>query len=200
MGILGARSMMDADPARFCLTFTWNCDVDGADNGADRLNQNCNEHNTLGLLIDASSLLYHVAMKQQQVVYASPSTIHDSCQIHVHRLLRVVGRKGGVHLFFDGLPPREKFPSQIHRMSQQAACGDRLARRDVDEDNHESVRLLHHLAEWAFVEAIDRLRQRFSNTLHMHRASVGEAEPLINQWLVQNDGKYSSKSSLVTSK
>lgn len=182
--------MMDADPARFCATFTWNCETLGVeDQEAAKRNTNNNEHNTLGLLIDANSLLYHVAMEKDSIMYASPSTVHDSCQIHVHRLLRVVGKQGGVHLFFDGLPPREKFPSQVHRMTKQAIMGDKLARGDIEDQR--SVKLLHHLAEWAFVEAVERLRQRFNNTLHIHRASIGEAEALINQWLIQNDGKYS---------
>ncbi len=179
--------MMNADPARFCATFTWNCDLPGQDD--QEINKNSNDYHTLGLLIDANSLLYHVAMEHDHVLYASPSTVHDSCQIHVHRLLRVVGKQGGVHLFFDGLPPREKFPSQIIRMTEQAAIGDKLARGDIGDQR--SVKLLHHLAEWAFVEAVERLRQRFSNTLHIHRASIGEAEAMINQWLIQNDGKYS---------
>lgn len=184
MGINGARSLMDADPGRYCATFTWNWDSDGPPGQ----NQNNNDCNTLGLLVDAMSLLYHVAMKQKHIVYASPSTIHDACRIHIHRLLRVVGRRGGVHIFFDGLPPREKLPSQVDRMSKQALAGERLALGDIPDD---SVRLLHHLAEWAFVEAVDRLRRRFSGILHMHRASTGEGEALINQWLIQNDGRYS---------
>jgi hypothetical protein len=53
------------------------------------------------------------------------------------------------------------------------------------------VKLLHHLAEWAFVEAIDALQQRFSGTLFMYRPARGEGEVMINQWLVQNDGLYS---------
>lgn len=198
MGIFGARTLMDSDPARFCAEFTWGLDVAGQ--GANRNN---NEHNTLGLLIDAKSLLQHVAFQEDKVVYPSPSTINDLIQIHIHRLLRVVGRKGGVHVFFDGLAPRQQILSHIRRMGNQSSDGERLATQYAQcagmdlrasytlNRNDPPSRLLHHLAEWAFVEAVDRLRQRFTNTLHMHRASVGEAEALINQWLIQNDGTYS---------
>ena len=184
MGILGCRTMMDGDPSRFTTQFTWNC-TDGPGS-----NQNNNESNSLGLLIDGKSFLYHIVMGTNDLMYASPYTINESCQVHIHRLLRVVGKKGGVHIFFDGLAPLEKLNSQLKRMSEESIAGDRLARQDVSTDS-KRLKLLHHLAEWAFLEAIDALKLRFSTTLFVYRPAKGEGEAMINQWLVQNDGLYS---------
>jgi hypothetical protein len=198
MGISGARELMDSDPARYCAEFTWGWDADGKGT-----NGNNNNNNTLGLLVDARSLLHHAAFQQGDVLYPSPSTINDQVQIYIHKLLRVVGRKGGVHVFFDGLAPREQMLAQIQYLGRQASNGERLAtlydrmvgnRTHGDyilDDKDTPSQLLHPLAEWAFVEAVDRLRKRFTSTLHMHRASIGESEALVNQWLIQNDGAYS---------
>lgn len=184
MGILGARSMMDSDPDRFSAAFTWNFETGGPGS-----NQNNNEGNTLGLLIDGKSLLYHIALEKADIIYASPATINEACQVHIHRLLRVVGKKGGVHIFFDGLAPKEKTKCQIQRMSEQAIVGDIMARELVSKTS--KLKLLHYLAEDAFIEAIGTLMKRFSGILFMYRPPMGEGEALINQWLVQNDGLYS---------
>jgi hypothetical protein len=140
-------------------------------------------------LIDGKSLLYHVALEKTDLLYASPATIYESCQVYIRRMLKVVGKKGGVHVFFDGLAPLEKVESQIKRMGQQATAGDILATQN--QTRNSKVKLLHHLAEWAFVEAIETLRQRFSATLFMYRPARGEGEAMINQWLVENDSIYS---------
>ena len=186
MGILGCRTMMDEDPSRFTTPFTWNCVT-----GPLGSNQNNNEWNSLGLLIDGKSFLYHIVMgSTKDLIYASPATINESCQVHIHRLLRVVGKKGGVHIFFDGLAPLEKLKSQLKRMSEESMVGDMLGRQDVSPDS-KRLKLLHHLAEWAFLEAIDALKLRFSTTLFVYRPAKGEGEAMMNQWLVQNDGLYS---------
>lgn len=179
MGIHGARSLMDADPARYSETFTWECD----DRGSPP-----NPNQTLGLLIDAKSVLYHVVLKQENVLYASPATVYECCGAYFTKLIQVVGRHGGVHVFFDGLAPEHKIPSQIKRMGEHASSGDKLARGDITG----SVKLLHNLAEWAFVEAVQRLYLLFPDRLSMHRPSIGEAEAHINHWLVQHPSTYST--------
>eukprot|EP00934_Nitzschia_sp_Nitz4_P001476 Nitzschia sp. Nitz4//scaffold56_size114212//55353//57533//NITZ4_003949-RA/size114212-processed-gene-0.26-mRNA-1//-1//CDS//3329554703//1476//frame0 len=176
MGIHGARSLMDADPARYCEAFLWNW--------AD---ESVKQNLTLGLLIDAKSVLYHVVLKQESVVYASPATIYECCLAYFRRLLQVVGEDGGVHIFLDGLPPHQKIHAQVDRMAQQAITADQLARGEISG----SIKLLHHLAEWAFVEAITNLQQTSEQRIVLHRPQVGEAEAHINQWLLHNPVEYS---------
>jgi hypothetical protein len=179
MGVRGARSLMDQDPTRYCETFRWNGDN--------------NEQGNLALLVDGKSLLYDVAVRPDNMLHASPATIHDCVGAYIQNLLMVVvgsNSKGSVHIFLDGLCPKEKIPAQIERLGKQAIYGDKLANGDMSQPK--VTKVLHHLAEWAYVEAIERLMERteFASMLHLHRPSMGEGEAHINQWIVQNSSLY----------
>lgn len=174
MGIRGARSLMDADPARYTEVFTWNWEPHDITE-------------TLGVLIDAKSLLYHLIMGHDGSQYASPATVHDLCSGYVHQLIAALIPTGGVHFFFDGLAPVEKIESQIERMERQAMNGDRLARGEKSK----SVKLLHPLGEAAFIEAVETHRLKHPAIVHLHRASMGEGEALIHHWISENPNAYS---------
>ena len=205
MGVRGARSMMEADPLRFCETFTWNWG--GANGGGG---EEVEEEERLALLVDAMSVLHLLAKQQQQHTHNNNLTTHPKCPAAIQKcvasymedLLLVVGSKGAVHIFLDGLCPAEKIPSQISRLSEQASAGDKLARTKGDKRNHHKVPL-HLFAEWAFIEGVQAVQQQqqqqqttagsFStnNNLFLHRATMGEGEAYINDWMLRHSHQYS---------
>ena len=202
MGILGARSLLDSDPNRYCETFRVNWD----DDDSELQNQTKKKTKRTILLVDAMSLLYHCAMNSEgRSVHVSPATIRESVTAYVYKLLNVVNYNhnnanestsssgeglngsfgGSVHIFLDALSPIEKVPTQIDRSRIQAINGDTLAR---DGPSNPNMKVLHLLAEYAFVEAIEGLMSHpgFGSHLFIYRARKGEAEPYINHWLEQN--------------
>jgi hypothetical protein len=94
MGIRGVRSLLDADPNRYCETLKFNWE-DSSDE-------------SITILVDAMALLYHVTVRSGKTTQASPATIRELVSDYTLKLLRVVGENGAVHLFLDGLAPKEK--------------------------------------------------------------------------------------------
>jgi hypothetical protein len=180
MGIRGARSLLDGDPVRYSEIFRVNWETeDSADAPLRTLS-------TI-FLVDAMALLYFVVVKTEGEGHAYPRTVRNRVSAYVSKLVQVVSDCGGgrgqaVHIFLDALAPREKMPTRRDRLTQQAVSGDILAQGVTSSH---TARLLHLLAEWSLVEAIEDLMQRseFRDHLFLHRATKGEAEPYIDRWL-----------------
>jgi hypothetical protein len=184
MGILGASSVMKQDPARFCETFT--------------LNWNGAEQGKVALLIDAMSLLHYLASSSARSDYLDLATIRQGTSEYTKSLLKVVGSQGMVHFFFDGLSPKAKYASQIKRYTRQAGIAEKMAKGELPAAKD---RIIHHLAQWAFQEAIEEMIQEtlpFAQTrLFIHRPRNGEGEALINHWIAQN-GSFFTKIGIIS--
>ena len=168
MGIRGVRSLLDADPNRYCETLKFNWEESSDE--------------SITILVDAMALLYHVTIRSGKTTQASPATVRELVSDYTLKLLRVVGENGAVHLFLDGLAPQEKISTQISRLQQQHVSCDLLAKINT---TNSSVKALHILAEWAFVEAIQDLQKTIpgSSRLQLYRACRGEGEAYIDHWI-----------------
>jgi hypothetical protein len=180
MGIRGARSLLDADPARFSEKIRLHWD------------ESTSETDEIIFLVDAMALLYHAVIKSNDMArqaHVSPATVRECVYTYVRKLLTVAGENGAVHCFLDGLAPREKIPTQISRLSQQALHGEILS---GGGKLNPKTKLLHLLAEWSFIEAIENLK-KCTNRLHLHRASRGEGEAYIDYWIATRSASTSAK-------
>jgi hypothetical protein len=182
MGIRGVRSLLDADPNRYCETLKFNWEESSDE--------------SITILVDAMALLYHVTTRSRKTTQASPATIRELVSDYTLKLLRVVGETGAVHMFLDGLAPKEKISTQISRLQQQHISCDLLAKINT---TNSSAKALHILAEWAFVEAIQDLQKTISGSsrLHLHRACKGEGEAYIDHW-IEHHASPSSKVVIVS--
>jgi hypothetical protein len=183
MGIRGVRSLLDADPSRYCETLKFNWDESSSDE-------------SITILVDAMALLYHVTMRSGKTTQASPATVRELVSDYTLKLLRVVGENGAVHMFLDGLAPKEKISTQMSRLQEQHTSCDLIAKRNT---THSSAKALHILAEWAFVEAIQDLQKTIpdSSRFQLHRACKGEGEAYIDHW-IEHHASPSSKVVIVS--
>lgn len=187
MGIHGLKTFLDSDPRRFSRPWRWN--------SSDQRNGDDNVH----MLIDGMSLLYHVAATvttetEDDSLPASPANLAIYTTDYLNKLLEALGYRGFLHIFLDGLAPQEKLPSQLRRLQDQALAGDIISVADGSQravSGQSKKRILHLLAECAFVEAIEDLIEAAPSTnyetrLFLHRPTHGEAEACIHHWIVKN--------------
>jgi hypothetical protein len=168
MGIRGLKTYLDADPRRFSSTWRWNF----AEHDNHKTDEN-DKGDEVFLLVDGMSMLYHMALmmdsENSATTVTSPATVADRTTTYIRNLLEALGSRGFLHIFMDGLAPKEKIPSQLRRLQDQAIHGD-LIGVAVDEvtmtDGARSPALLHLLAEWAFVEFTTQHQVMVTNIIY----------------------------------
>ncbi|CAB9510435.1 expressed unknown protein [Seminavis robusta] len=204
MGVQGAMSLMEEDPRRFGRPWRSNwgdamITVEGKATDDDKAEEEgekpvVTQEEPFILLVDGMSLLYHVAVnKQKNYMDSSPSVIKAQVYQFVSQLLEGIPPFSELRIFMDGLAPKTKLSTQIDRLRKQAIRGDVLAKKLQKSDGKQSnAKLMHLLAEWAMVEAVEDLCSTASaitaengKILGLHRPSRGEAEPFIDDWIAK---------------
>jgi XRN 5'-3' exonuclease N-terminus len=195
MGIQGAMSLFEEDPRRFGRP--WRCNWLKEEKGhnveeKDRKKADNAEEMPFVLLVDGMALLYHVTVNRGLSIDMSPSTIRDKVAEFVSHLLAAIPPSSQIRIFMDGLAPKAKLSTQIDRLRSQAISGENLAEKltknNIKGKKYTKAKLLHLLAEWAMVEAIEDLSTaaistQDGKTLELHRPSRGEAEAYIDYWI-----------------
>lgn len=176
MGIQGARSLLDHDPPRYGRPWTCNWDA-----GEEKEEIRESQDEPIYLLIDGTSLLYYIAVDQENSNAACPASVKERISMYVSQLLKALPERSEVRIFMDGLAPKAKISAQVSRMRDQAIKGDNQAKNGSKTRG----KILDLLAEFAMVEAIEDLSKSLKEekTLALHRASRGEAEAYIDYWI-----------------
>lgn len=187
MGLKGAMSLMEEDQQRFGQPWTCNWEDEGGDGG------NASKKHIV-LLVDGISMMHHVAANQEESE-TSPAIIRSKVESFITKLLKALPEQSELRIFLDGLAPTAKLNTQIETLKQQAIDGDNLAKLQKDapgSTNKKAPQLLHLLAEWALVEAVQGLctedgkgKWGGNKILELHRPSRGEAAAYIDHWIAR---------------
>lgn len=196
MGIQGAMSLLEADPRRFGRPWRCNWLKKGKGHNVeekDGKQPDNTEEMPIVLLVDGMALLYHVTVNHGLSIDLSPSTIREKVAEFVSQLLEGIPPSSELRIFMDGLAPKAKLSTQIDRLRNQAISGDNLAKKlksNIKGTKLANAKMLHLLAEWAMLEAIEDLSSAAMSTqdgkiLELHRPSRGEAEAYIDYWIAK---------------